>query len=487
MTTLFWFRNDLRVDDNPALLRALALSHDSEVLPVYCLPPASTAVLPVTSDGAHGTPLQLSRRGAHRHRFLCEALTDLQQQLQQRGSHLIVRHEAPAEALATLARAVNARRIVTSWQPGTEEARELTCVQHALPDMPVEVIENDGLFRRDQLPFSPEQLPATFTAFRKKVEAHARSDAPQRAPDTLPGVAHAAIKLDQGIPATPPADSHHIDTPLRYTGGESAGRQRLQHYLWDSQALRHYKATRNGLLGADYSSKFSPWLAHGCLSPRRIVAEVTRFETDIEKNDSTYWLVFELLWREYFRWLSVFAGPRLFRFQGLRPQPVPMPVFSPARFAAWCQGNTGMPFVDANMRELNATGFMSNRGRQNVASFLIHDLGQDWRLGAAWFEQQLLDYDVASNWGNWAYIAGAGSDPRQGRWFNVLAQALRYDPQAAYVSHWLPVLAELPAAQRHVPFTSATPCAGQAYPPLIIPIPEGWRDTLPARTGRPRH
>ncbi|MBZ2190142.1 DASH family cryptochrome [Alcanivorax sp. JB21] len=468
MTTLFWFRNDLRVDDNPALLRACA---DGRVVPVYCL--------------------ERSRRGTHRQRFLCEALHDLHQQLRQRGSHLVVRHGAPADALTALAHSVKARRIVTSWQPGTEEAEVLALVQRALPDIPVDVIENDGLFRRAQLPFALDNFPRTFTAFRKKIEAHADSDLPLDAPDTLPPVADAALALDQGVPSSLHSSLHSPSHSL-YVGGETAAWQRLQHYFRDSKALRHYKETRNGLLGIDYSSKFSPWLAHGCLSPRRIVAEVRCFEADIVKNDSTYWLVFELLWREYFRWLSLFAGARLFRFQGMREHPAPVPDFSSRRFTAWCQGNTGMPFVDANMRELNATGFMSNRGRQNVASFLIHDLQQDWRLGAAWFEQQLLDYDVASNWGNWAYIAGVGSDPRQGRWFNVLGQALRYDPQGDYVSHWLPELAGLPPARRHMPFIenapiestsieSTAPPPARDYPDLIIPVPEGWRDTLPPR------
>jgi deoxyribodipyrimidine photo-lyase len=104
------------------------------------------------------------------------------------------------------------------------------------------------------------------------------------------------------------------------------------------------------------------------------------------------------------------------------------------------------------MRELNQTGFMSNRGRQNVASYLVKDLRQDWRYGAAYFEQELIDYDVTSNWGNWAYVAGVGNDPRENRYFNILSQASRYDQNGEYVKHWIPELREVPNESVHAPW-----------------------------------
>ena len=118
----------------------------------------------------------------------------------------------------------------------------------------------------------------------------------------------------------------------------------------------------------------------------------------------------------------------------------------------WREGKTGMPFVDANMRELLLTGFQSNRGRQNVASFLTKNLGVDWRAGAEWFESQLIDYDVCANWGNWAYVAGVGNDPRQDRYFHVIKQARDYDPEARYVKTWLPELEGLEPEVAHEPW-----------------------------------
>jgi len=243
---------------------------------------------------------------------------------------------------------------------------------------------------------------------------------------------------DHTLPAVTPAaePASHPASVVTYGGGEPEARRRMHDYICTCDALRTYKETRNGLLGANYSSKFSPALAVGTLSPRTIYHEVKRYEADRIANDSTYWLVFELLWRDYFQFVMQKFGSHVFHSRGLRPAPVVWRRDS-VLFEQWRLGHTGVPFVDANMRELLHTGFMSNRGRQNVASYLTKDLHLDWRWGAAWFESQLIDYDVCSNWLNWAYVAGVGNDPREDRYFNIARQAERYDPQGAYVHAWL--------------------------------------------------
>ena len=205
------------------------------------------------------------------------------------------------------------------------------------------------------------------------------------------------------------------------------------------------------MLYADDSSKFSPWLALGCISPRYIYEQVKKYECDRLGNDSTYWLVFELLWRDYFRFVAKKHGDKLFYRTGLRGMDIPWKQ-DWKRFELWTTGNTGFPLVDANMRELSLTGFMSNRGRQNVASFLTKNLGIDWRMGAEWFESLLIDYDPCSNWGNWNYTAGVGNDARGFRFFNINKQSQDYDPQGTYIKHWLPELASLPANKIHQPW-----------------------------------
>ena len=199
------------------------------------------------------------------------------------------------------------------------------------------------------------------------------------------------------------------------------------------------------------TSKLSPWLAHGCLSPRRVQAEVARYERERTKNRSTYWLTFELLWRDFFRLYGAKHGDRLFwpsGPKGVRGMPDRL---DEGLFAAWREGRTGLPLVDASMRELDATGFMSNRGRQNAASFFVKHLRQPWWVGAAYYEALLVDYDATSNWGNWAYAAGVGSDPRD-RYFDVELQLRKYDEDAAFVKHWIPALRGLPPKQAREPY-----------------------------------
>ncbi len=309
------------------------------------------------------------------------------------------------------------------------------------------------LYHPNELPFQIENLPELFTNFRKAVEKYASVYKPFPTPTQLPNLP----EIDLG--ELPQLTAWHLTLPnrdqravLTFTGGETEGMARIQHYFWKSDRLQRYKETRNQMLGADYSSKFSPWLAHGCLSPRYIYQQIKDYEQQRLANDSTYWLVFELLWRDYFRFIAAKHGDRLFYRSGLQKILIPWQE-DWTRFTLWQAGKTGFPLIDANMRELEATGFMSNRGRQNVASFLTKNLGINWQMGAEWFESMLIDYDVCSNWGNWNYIAGVGNDARGFRHFNIVKQSKDYDSEGIYLKHWLPELAAIPASRVHEPWT----------------------------------
>jgi len=264
---------------------------------------------------------------------------------------------------------------------------------------------------------------------------------------------------------------------FRFKGGESAGLLRLSEYLWKTNAIATYKETRNGLVGKNYSTKFSPWLANGSLSPRRIYHEVKQYEHNKVANNSTYWVIFELIWRDFFRFISIKYGKRIFYLTGIRDLVLPWKQ-DQKLFRKWAHGETGVPFVDANMRELLHTGFMSNRGRQNVASFLVKDLKLDWRMGAEWFESLLLDHDPCSNYGNWNYSAGIGCDPREDRKFNVIKQALDYDRDGKFVKLWIPELKKVPADKVHFPWrnegelTCYDVHVGSDYPRPIVEAPE---------------
>jgi deoxyribodipyrimidine photo-lyase len=292
------------------------------------------------------------------------------------------------------------------------------------------------LYHAVDLPFGIKDIPDVFTVFRKRVEKETLVRGAFHAPNMINSPVIPELELpelaDLGLEEVE-KDSRAV---LDFQGGETEAKSRLKHYFFETRSLSIYKETRNGLLGADYSSKFSPWLAHGCISPRWIYHQIQAYEHLHGANESTYWLVFELLWRDYFRFMMKKYGSHLFFQNGFNGLKAVGSDKDEEPLQKWISGETGDNFVDANMKELKSTGFMSNRGRQNVASYLIDHLKLDWRLGAAYFEEQLIDYDVSSNWGNWAYLAGVGNDPRGKRVFDTQKQAKAYDTHGEYRKLW---------------------------------------------------
>lgn len=233
--------------------------------------------------------------------------------------------------------------------------------------------------------------------------------------------------------------------------------------------MTQYKDTRNGLLGMDFSTKLSAWLALGCITARQVHHELLAFENgsdggkwkDVQgygkgENKGTAAVRFELLWRDYMRLCTRKFGPRLFQVSGFRNDdsyPWKMPNKAHPEIQTtlnrFLNGTTGTGLIDASQRELFLTGYTSNRARQNVASFLSKHLGLNWMLGAEWYESLLVDYDVSSNWGNWQYVAGVGNDPRgEARVFNPVKQAYDYDPKGEYIKAWVPELRELEDPQK---------------------------------------
>lgn len=465
MRALLWFKQDLRLDDHPALQAGLTAEC---LLPVYVLDPA---LLQLNEFGMRDL-------GVHRARFLLESLLALESELRQRGSHLAVIIGSPEQVIAQLVAQFNLNQVLTLAEVAPHERAQLARVARRLGNVPVQQAASNNLLRTDELPCDIEQLPRVFSQFRKQVEERLQVFQPRHAPDRLPGLPDGALALMQPLPTL---SQLGLGEPLcvpasafPFSGGEPAALSRLRDYLWKSQAVRQYKDTRNGMIGSEYSSKLSPWLANGSLSARRVIAELRRHEAQYTRNDSTYWLWVEMLWRDFFRWTLLRHGSALFKAAGLKAV-AREPQQQDQRFQNWSRGRTGMPLVDANMRELAATGFMSNRGRQVVASYLINDLQQDWRYGAAWFAEHLIDYDPASNWGNWAYLAGVGNDPRQQRVFNTLRQAREYDPDAHYVSLWLAELRNVPQALRHTPFLLTGEHLRSLGYPQLEHIPESWK------------
>lgn len=426
-TALVWFTTDLRLHDNETLTRAVAAN--DLVIPVYVL-----------DDRLFGrTSFGTKKTGPFRFRFLMDALRDLHQSLVQAGSGLLLLQGRPETELPRLAAQYKAHAVYAKKQVADEELKLQEEVRIALYKQAcsLELFSTSTLYLATDLPFSLRDIPDLFTSFRKKVEKECSVRPALKSPSEInspvlpapvyPGPGDFGLEAVQADPRS----------AFPFQGGERAALQRLNDYVVESGLLSQYKITRNQMLGTDYSSKFSPWLAMGCLSPKTIWHAVRHYEAQHGENDSTYWLRMELMWRDFFRFMMKKHHIAYFLRGGIQGNDSHVAGFDETLFEKWKTGHTGLPLVDACMQELRLTGFMSNRGRQNVASYLVNDLKVDWRYGAAHFEEMLVDYDVCSNWGNWAYIAGVGNDARRDRYFNIDKQQKTYDPDGSFVRTWL--------------------------------------------------
>ncbi|KAF1808836.1 cryptochrome [Eremomyces bilateralis CBS 781.70] len=517
------------------------------------------------------------RTGPHRAKFTAESVWDLKQSFQKLGSDLVIRAGRLAEVLDDMIEQFERDDSVLSTEDGRLELVGVWMTSDALPEEKEDeaqikaVLENGGkqfrLFGDEKyfvddadLPYSSmNELPDVYTTFRKSLEPLRSKPRPVRAapqkgslppfptstlippqfapyeiPTTLETLTERLLRpldLDSALNFfnAAPSEAHWVSTytakqvtnahPL--SGGETRGQHRVQHLL-RTGAMTLYHETRNGLVGEDFSTKLSGYLAIGALTARWVHWQMHAFEegkipasSDKEADDDedewkaapgfgggesegTAGVRFELLWRDYMRLCAQKFGARLFLLDGFRgasarpttagsesttstitsptksaptktwrflteqqeaestsPKPTTLPASAnnAPSFALSTQqvlhrfvtGTTGIGLIDASMRELAVTGYTSNRARQNCASFLSSPshLGVDWRLGAEWYECCLVDYDGASNWGNWQYVAGVGNDPREGRVFNPVKQAVEYDGRGEYVRAWVAELREV--------------------------------------------
>jgi deoxyribodipyrimidine photo-lyase len=426
-TALVWFKTDLRLNDNETLVKAITQS--TNVICVYCF------------DEAHfeTTEFGFKKTGNFRAQFLLESLKDLDTNLRALGSGLIILKGKPEVEIPKIVSQYKVNKVFAKREVAYEEKQAEKLVADELFKLRCEFesVSTSTLYHAEDLPFSIKDIPDVFTNFRKKTEKDAiirtvfdkpvAINSPKIPEMILPSLKDLGLK------------SEKIDNraAIQFIGGETEANNRLNHYFYKTKSLSNYKQTRNGMIGADYSSKFSACLAFGCISPRYIYHEVKKYESQFGANDSTYWLIFELLWRDFFRFMFKKYQTKFFLFEGIKSDKQNSKSLNEKLLSQWINGTTNSDFINANMLELKLTGFMSNRGRQNVASYFCNELNIDWRIGAAYFEQQLIDYDVCSNWGNWAYLAGVGNDPRQNRIFNIEKQAKDYDKDESYRNLWL--------------------------------------------------
>jgi len=494
-----WFRNDLRIHDNGSIVEAVRLVKSrgaTHVLPVFFYDPR------YFGDDARSRQVGLLKTGMHRQRFIAESLRDLRKSLRAIGSDLLILEGRPEDVFKKLL--PRGSTILTQKEVTQEELDIDVHVYKA----GFKVVNIWGLTMYDLRDFMAGKFDETTsftscTAMIKKIDklgikpreclpTPKRGDLPF--PDHhVPGdekdllqritLYRTAREQEPFLYAEDTGERSVYDDKYTYhvdprgvmgtsktggggiRGGETIGLKRLQYYL-QPRLVDHYKATRNGMLGADYSSKLSAWLAHGCISPRLVYQRIKAYErAHGGANAGTNHLIFELRFRDFFIFYTRAHNPRIFFLDGVRPRQNAEWVRGARAeklFQQWMDGETGIPLVDANMKELAATGYMSNRGRQNVASFLIFTFKVDWRWGAEYFEMALVDHHVCPNWGNWHSAAGLVGG--RTNIFNIALQSRNYDSTGSYVRHWIPKLRNVPDSRVHEPYRVPRPTA-RAFAP----------------------
>ena len=442
---LVWFKKDLRLHDNEALCQAIA-NCDSLIF-VY------------TIEASLFTTEHYGFRKADilRFKFLEQSVLDLENNLNKINGHLIITQNSALIDLPKLIEQYEITEIFAETEYAFEELKRISGLKVKLPKVNFNFYWGKTLYHKDDIPFTIEKIPLTSKAYRIPVSKNSEPRIPFKAPSKLN-----AHPIEKNTPF--PSYKIYGFTKSEYeqaapfiAGGETNALKRLKYYTFQTEQLTTYRWTRNKSLGMDYSSKFSPYLALGCISPRQIYEVVKDYEQKIKKNQSTWWIIFELVWRDYFTYKGMKFGVSIFKTSGFKDKPTSFEN-NQDHFEKWKTGTTGIPFIDAHMRQLNQTGYMSNRGRVNCASFFVNDLNIDWTWGASYFESRLIDYDVSANWMNWHMQAF------EIYYTNPVNQALKYDAKD-FIKKYIPELSHIEDNRIYAPWEYDIP----NYPmPLIV-------------------
>ena len=424
-TSIVWFTNNLRTKDNNLLKSA---SDNSDfIIGVYC----------IDFCASDTTYYGFKKTNKFRAKFLLQTLNSLKKELNKLNIPLIILYEDYKNKFISTINEFKVTSIYVQKEWTRDEIIKIDSIKKIISNnVKFNEIYDQFLYDPSNIPFSFKNIPDVFTKFRKELEKKGEIIPLvniNKKPKPL------TVKNDLKIPSLEELGYKDFEVDKRtafpFEGGEINAIERLNEYLFKTKLIGNYKNTRNGLVGKNYSSKFSPWLANGSLSARQIFKNVKDFEINFFSNQSTYWMIFELIWRDFFKYVSLKYKNKIFKLNGILDIEYNWST-NKKYIDQWINGKTANDFVNANMIELKSTGWMSNRGRQNVASYFAKNMKMDWRIGASYFESMLIDYDVHSNYGNWIYISGVGNDPRD-RFFNLKRQAEIYDGDRKFRKKWL--------------------------------------------------
>jgi deoxyribodipyrimidine photo-lyase len=456
MRSVHWLRSDLRLDDNRALAEAAAGA--TELAVVFVLDPGLLAS---------------ERTGAPRVRFLLDCLGRLAADLEARGSRLVLRRGDPAREIPLVVEETRADRLVWNrdYSPFAKQRDERVAREAEKRGARCESFKDRVAFEAGEV-LTKERKPfAVYTPYRNawRLRFAREPEEPARLGELPPPIGGlASLPLPTAEECGFPGDATQIPT-----GGEAAARRRLETFL--EKQVAGYAEARD-FPARDGTSRLSPYLRFGAISVRRCLEAAFERAKERHGRESVQKWIDELIWRDFYAAIldrnpHVTTGAHRREYDAVRWN------HDDAAFEAWCAGRTGYPIVDAGMRQLAATGWMHNRVRMIVASFLVKDLLLDWRLGERFFYQRLVDGDPASNNGGWQWAASTGTDAQPWfRIFNPVTQGAKFDPDGSYVRRFVPELARCEDDFLHAPWRAEAP--PRDYPAPIVDHAERRAEAL---------
>ena len=357
---LLWFKNDLRLHDNEALVNAV--ESKKEVVFYFCL---DERLFEKTEYG-------IRKADATRYEFLKQSVENLQKKLGNKDAHLLIEYGKAEELIPKLIDKHHISEIFAEQEYAYEELQMLKILKQSVPpNTKLNFYWGKTLYHIEDIPFKIDKIPLTSKAYRIPTGKQAEVRKTFEIPKNFNAFSEIESTEFPGYRKCGFVKKELDEIENFVNGGEDAGLERLEEYTLKTENLTGYRWSRNKSDGMDYSSKFSPFLAVGSLSPRTIYWKIKEYEEKVKKNQSTWWMVFELVWRDYFTFKAMRIGTDIFQTKGFRKKEIDFEN-SKKLFQRWCEGNTGIPFVDAHMRQLNKTGYMSNRGRVHEQDYISH-------------------------------------------------------------------------------------------------------------------
>lgn len=405
---LVWFRNDLRLHDNEMLVEAVAKS--DSILPVYFFDP----------HYFEKTRFETAKTGINRAKFLLESVAALRESFQKLGGDILVVSGTPEDSMAKLVEDFEISEVYHHREVAPEETLISTKVEDLLWKLQINLRHFIGhtLYNKEDLPFPIKDIPDVFAQFKKKTERDAIVKSCFLSPEEI------VFVENEEWGELPTLESLGFDPFMvvaadpEFTGGEEAGLEHLR-VLLEEGADVYLKPVKQSPDKQGFYSRLSGWLSLGCLSPRKVYWQVKAAEGKFGGNTNFNQILLGLLWRDYFRFMFKKHGIAFFQEPDFEKELFSADENTDPAFQKWKAGDTGHLVIDKYMQELNTNGYIPHTGRLLVATFLIHILKIHWINGAIYFEEKLVDYAPASNWGNWANVAGVAKDLKSKNTFDL--------------------------------------------------------------------